>query len=436
MYQNQLVKAKTGFFSSVPKIKLEDFIFLLILFLLPTQFGRHFWPDFSYISGVRIDYLSPTIYITDILILLLFISVFIKSFKNSILKVIKKNRTLVNHLILITLFIILNILFSKNILPSLYGAIKLSECIFFALYTFFKIRKIKQDLILFVFSSGVIFQSLLSIAQYIKQGSLGGMFYFLGERTFNGQTPGIANVSLNGELILRSYGTFSHPNVLAGFLLLIMTFILFNSDFKKIMSSLYICAIILGTVALLFTFSRIAILLWLFSILFFVFSKVRTSPKYKASLVALLTLSVITSFFLYSPFYLRFIQTSFFEDALILREKLIFAGFEQFLKNPILGVGLNNYFSAIVASGNVFILQPVHNIFLLTLIQTGVVGFCYFMWIFYKALAAVVKTKYIYLKLIFFYIILIGLFDHYFITLQQGQLLFSYFMGVILSKHD
>ncbi|MEK7559039.1 MAG: O-antigen ligase family protein [Patescibacteria group bacterium] len=430
------MKAKTGFFSSVPKIKLEDFIFLLILFLLPTQFGRHFWPDFSYISGVRIDYLSPTIYITDILILLLFISVFIKSFKNSILKVIKKNRTLVNHLILITLFIILNILFSKNILPSLYGAIKLSECIFFALYTFFKIRKIKQDLILFVFSSGVIFQSLLSIAQYIKQGSLGGMFYFLGERTFNGQTPGIANVSLNGELILRSYGTFSHPNVLAGFLLLIMTFILFNSDFKKIMSSLYICAIILGTVALLFTFSRIAILLWLFSILFFVFSKVRTSPKYKASLVALLTLSVITSFFLYSPFYLRFIQTSFFEDALILREKLIFAGFEQFLKNPILGVGLNNYFSAIVASGNVFILQPVHNIFLLTLIQTGVVGFCYFMWIFYKALAAVVKTKYIYLKLIFFYIILIGLFDHYFITLQQGQLLFSYFMGVILSKHD
>ncbi|MEK7573663.1 MAG: O-antigen ligase family protein [Patescibacteria group bacterium] len=430
------MKAKTGFFSSVPKIKLEDFIFLLILFLLPTQFGRHFWPDFSYISGVRIDYLSPTIYITDILILLLFISVFIKSFKNSILKVIKKNRTLVNHLILITLFIILNILFSKNILPSLYGAIKLSECIFFALYTFFKIRKIKQDLILFVFSSGVIFQSLLSIAQYIKQGSLGGMFYFLGERTFNGQTPGIANVSLNGELILRSYGTFSHPNVLAGFLLLIMTFILFNSDFKKIMSSLYICAIILGTVALLFTFSRIAILLWLFSILFFVFSKVRTSPKYKASLVALLTLSVITSFFLYSPFYLRFIQTSFFEDALILREKLIFAGFEQFLKNPILGVGLNNYFSAIVASGNVFILQPVHNIFLLTLIQTGVVGFCYFMWIFYKALAAVVKTKCIYLKLIFFYIILIGLFDHYFITLQQGQLLFSYFMGVILSKHD
>jgi len=49
------------------------FFYLLILFL-PTQLGRHFFFDFSFVSGIRIDYLAPTIYLTDILVLLLFIA--------------------------------------------------------------------------------------------------------------------------------------------------------------------------------------------------------------------------------------------------------------------------------------------------------------------------------------------------------------------------
>ncbi len=436
MYPNQPEKARTGFLSSVRKTKLEEFIFLLILLLLPTQFGRHFWPNFSYISGVRIDYLSPTIYLTDVLIFVLLILVFIKSFKNCILKSLKKNRTLVKHFLIITGFIIINILLSKSILPSLYGAVKLFECIFFALFTFFKIKKIKTETLLAVFSTGIIFESLLSIAQYVKQESLGGIFYFLGERTFSGLTPGIANASINGELILRSYGTFSHPNVLAGFLLIILTYILFNLNFKKIITSFYLCAVILGTVALLFTFSRIAILFWMLSVFIYVFSKIKSDFKYKISLLSILVLTVFVSFIIYSPFYLRFIQSSFFEDALVLREKLIISGFEQFLKNPIVGAGLNNYFSNIVTRGNVFIFQPAHNIYLLTLIQTGIVGFCYFIWILYKTFRSIIKDRSLYLKLIFFYIILIGLFDHYFLTLQQGQLLFAYFMGVFLSRHD
>ena len=43
----------------------------LFLFLLPTQLGKHFFLPFSYILGVRVDYLAPTVYLTDIIILLL-----------------------------------------------------------------------------------------------------------------------------------------------------------------------------------------------------------------------------------------------------------------------------------------------------------------------------------------------------------------------------
>jgi len=42
--------------------KLQQRLFWLLVFLLPVQFGRHFWPEWSYVMGLRIDYLSPTIY--------------------------------------------------------------------------------------------------------------------------------------------------------------------------------------------------------------------------------------------------------------------------------------------------------------------------------------------------------------------------------------
>jgi len=49
------------------------FLFYLCLLLLPTQLGRHFFFDFSLISGIRSDYLAPTVYLTDIVIVLMII---------------------------------------------------------------------------------------------------------------------------------------------------------------------------------------------------------------------------------------------------------------------------------------------------------------------------------------------------------------------------
>lgn len=54
---------------SFPKIE-KILIFLTILFL-PTQLGKHFWPSFSYIYSLPVDYLSPTLYFWDLLILIL-----------------------------------------------------------------------------------------------------------------------------------------------------------------------------------------------------------------------------------------------------------------------------------------------------------------------------------------------------------------------------
>ena len=48
---------------------LHRWLFYLLLLLIPTQLGYHFWPDFAFVNGIRVDYLAPTIYLTDLLIL-------------------------------------------------------------------------------------------------------------------------------------------------------------------------------------------------------------------------------------------------------------------------------------------------------------------------------------------------------------------------------
>jgi hypothetical protein len=53
------------------KLITSQTIFLTLLLLLPTQLGLHFWPQWASVFGMRVDYLSPTIYLTDIIIFLL-----------------------------------------------------------------------------------------------------------------------------------------------------------------------------------------------------------------------------------------------------------------------------------------------------------------------------------------------------------------------------
>ena len=233
--------------------------FYLLILSLPTQLGRHFWPDFSFVSGIRIDYLAPTLYFTDIIVFLLFTAWIIPLIKFSIfnflasirpaspslggrsgqfsIKTKFKNLNFSNisnsfqisnfkfQIGLLLAIILLGIMFSKSPLVGLYGFLKLLEFVFLGFYTAFNIKKLRLSTVLALFSIGIIFESFLSILQYFHQGSIGGIFYFFGERTFNGQTPGIANASVNGELVLRPYGTFPHPNVLAGFLVIAMTLV-------------------------------------------------------------------------------------------------------------------------------------------------------------------------------------------------------------------
>src|SRR5579872_1357131 len=74
-----LIRGKQSLRKILKQVQNDKIIFYLFIFLLPTQFGKHFWLDFSYVLGQRVDYLSPTLYTTDILVTALFL---ISLFKN------------------------------------------------------------------------------------------------------------------------------------------------------------------------------------------------------------------------------------------------------------------------------------------------------------------------------------------------------------------
>jgi len=414
-------KVKTGYWSLSQKNRLEKIFFYSTVLFLPTQLGLHFWPDYSYVYGIRIDYLSPTIFFTDILILCLFLST-----------LFKKDFWQFNKLFLLTTAVfIVSIFFAINWQEGVYGLIKFFEFSFFAFYLLKRIKNFKLAFTLLSISA--IFESLLAIWQFLNKGSIGSLLYYLGERSFNGQTPGIANASIGGNLILRPYATFPHPNVLAGFLLIVITITLFSVKKLKVINflSLSICSI-----ALLLTLSRSVILVFIFLVIFKVFLSFKTKSL-KKIIPALGIIGVCLYFLFFSQYSARFSSLSLNDTSIIERQKLANAAILMFQKNPLLGVGLNNFLSNLplfLSQKNYLLIQPVHNIYLLVLSELGIIGFFFFLILLFFSLRTILKNKNLVVAVLLFEVLFLGLFDHYFLTLQQGQLLFALIIGLSFSK--
>lgn len=439
MFRSQAEKAGKEFWS-LGQNKASFVFFDLLILLLSTQLGKHFFPQFSFIYGLRIDYLSLTIYLTDILIFLIFLF----SFKSILGILIRKYKRNVFLFLLFTLFLLVGVSVSKNPASGIVGIIKFLEFIYLGLFIYFSFEKLNKRVIVFLLGLGIVFESLLSLLQYLNQGSFQGVLYFLGERSFNQQTPAIANASINGVLVLRPYGTFSHPNVLGGFLVLSSIFVL---SFKNLIGKYFLSIVLFSsTIGILVSFSRVAIINWLaFLLIYFVIMIVRKYKKPKINLkflknnsFALLTVLIIFFIILLNPIFLeRFTLPSFSDESILQRISLINSSLEMFFKNPVFGVGINNFLNNLKTSFNTPVLiQPVHNIFLLTLAQVGVVGFFVFIYMFFRVVKLSIKSKdkkIIKLSIIFS-IIFIGSFDHYLLTIQQAQILFTILITYCLLK--
>lgn len=449
---------------STRRIKFKsNQIFYLLILLLPIQLGLHFWPPFAFVNGIRVDYLAPTIYLTDILVLGILISWLVDK-----LRVIMSSRALAKSrawrspscndimiFLLLLIFLIFNIVFAQNQFLAFFKALKILELTLLSIFIIEERPSFK--ITVYCLLIAVCYSSIIAWEQFIKQSSINGPFYFLGERSFNISTPGIARADILGKLILRPYATFPHPNVLAGFLTVVLPFLFFFPQItnSKKTSVLYFPLLLFVLATLFITFSRTAwITTLVISLVFFFMTKKKIIKLFTVSAIGRWTfgLSCLLLTFLL-PFFWSRMESLFSSnlESLSIREKLINTSIQMFLKYPLTGVGLNNFIPEInhfTRINSYQELQPVHNIFLLITAESGIVGIILFLILIfligrkllngYMVIWLKQKKPFSYLAmqpfiLSFSSLLFLSLFDHYFFTLQQTQLLFTIIIGFILN---
>ncbi|TSC85243.1 MAG: O-Antigen polymerase family [Microgenomates group bacterium Gr01-1014_16] len=385
---------------------LERFLLLLLLLLLPTQLGYHFWPSWSLVHGIRVDYLSPTIYLTDLIILGLF---FLSRFRVSVP-------------LPVLIFATLNILISYSPNIAIYSWLRLLEYFWFFKYLSFRFYWI-LNIGHWTLSLSIFWTSLLAWMQFLKQASIGGPLYWLGERTFNISTPGIAKISFAGHLLLRPYATLPHPNALAGFLLIAGLIIYYLNSQKKLVIGHWSLVIVALTVPI--TFSRTAIVLEILVLVSWICSKIK-NLKYK---IIFFVLCII-------PSSLLMIQFSGSPDSLPLRLALNQKALQAIKQNPLLGLGLGNFIPAtssyqLQTTNYQLITQPVHNIYLLAASELGLPATVIIIYLIIKKIKNSLNIEYWILNIAALVVLTTGLADHYWLTLHQNILLLVILISLI-----
>lgn len=411
--------------------------FQLLILLLPTQLALHFWPNWAYVYGFRIDYLSPTLYLTDILVIMLFVFWAIQYFLSRAVNK-KRNESKWIYLlatILLVSFVGINIYFAKSSWVAIYKWIKVGE---FALIGLFvaQVKDFKfNSWIAKPLSFSLIVVSVIAFIQFVLQRTVGGPLFLLGERSFTAITPGIATFTLFGRELLRPYSVFPHPNVMAGFLGTSFFLLLFNLN-KRQKPSYYKLSLVITLLALILSISQGAWISFVLVVLAYIFSK-RSKNIPKRVFILGLVLIVATSLFLPAVSD-KLLSSHDYIESINHRLHLAKASGVMIAESPIVGVGEGNYILGLVENSNFpklsWWLQPVHNIFLLAFSETGLLGLGLFVLLLLIVVNKIILKKERKLLMAFLFVILTGFLDHYWITLQQTQILFAILIGLAFRK--
>lgn len=402
-------------------------LFYLITFLIPTQLAYHFWPEFSFVYGLRIDYLSVAVYLTDILILIYVILFFIKNKKEIIFS--KKNTL---RLFIFFLFVVVNIIYSKQKELAFLKWIKVFELFIFA-FAVSKDKFLVKSRIFKTFCYSVLFFGIIGLLQTIRGSTLGGILYYLGERSFTSVTPGISLLNIYNFSLLKPYSTFAHPNSLAGYILVVFIYLLSWKVINKDKYLKYLTFFIIFCL-LVFSYSKAVLFTLIVILLISFFKHVVKLQKIKFITYFVILISVLLP--IISVFLLKY--KNIFSDNISERLLLSKTSGQLLTGSPVFGLGLNNFISSIPSLNALripfWLLQPVHNIFLLFTVETGIVGMGIFFIFFNKYLTYLIhnsKSSYLYILLAIF---LTGFFDHYWFTLQQNMILIFLFLGLSKNK--
>jgi len=446
--------------------KVLEYLLYLFIFLLPWQ-TRWIISD-PHINGNVWEYGRISLYSFDvvfIILLILFLALslsrrLILNFRNiskSVIPclpvphlrwtrdpenkldfVLQRNDKKVKLILLAIIFIVLNFIVADNKLLSFYWFLRIIQGALLILILY-KINFSKIKLV-WAFIISMFLSASLGIYQFLSQSAFASKW--LGLASHSASILGDSVVEIAGERWLRAYGSFPHPNILAGFIIvaLILIFQFLISNIKTLRYKLlYYFITLLLTIALFFTFSRSA---WIVFMLIIIYQSIVAFKKNRKLLLhyfitlLLLLLLVLIYFPLVKT---RIIGTERLEvKSNIERMSGYSQAFQIIKKHSLLGVGIGNYtveLQKIYPDQSAWDYQPVHNVYLLVLAEAGAIGvifiitlLLYYFITYYKRYKIVDKN---FIFLYFYIFIFLFFFDHFWWTLPSGMLLFFLIVGFL-----
>lgn len=411
--------------TKLKNIPLHEIIFILFVFFLPTQARIIFNNDQAYIGSIFSYHKAIFLYGTDILFALAYIS-FIWTEKA------KPNKWLI-------LAIFAGCLSWFHVEQwNIYWFYMIKALEFWLIIDYVKQSNVSRATIYKTLIVSGVIQAILGILQFHVQH--GFNIPLSGEYVPGTYETGAATLAIGTDKILRAYGTFPHPNVLGGFLALILAIILFVSrETKSIKQTIWLS---LGGIIVLWggilTFSRSAWIAMAAAIgiwgIWLIYNK---ALKQAFILTIVVIVSCGTLFLSYKTYIVpRATDVSPDSQAAEYRSEFNQEGIQIIKANPLIGAGLGQY---IIKHEQLFHVeqwrhQPPHNILLFLLTQVGFIGVLIYIATYIKLGFTwnILKNG---LNIMFIVIIIIlGSLDHYLISIQQGLLIFALICGLMIKK--
>ena len=432
--------------------KIEQFLFYLLLFCLPLQTRLLIYAP----NGDFVEWSSVFFYLTDGLILLLLASWAVGYCLGQRME--KFKFSFVDYCLGVFLvFAGLSVCVAVDKTLAVYHWLRLLEL--GGLFYFVKVnwQKINWLMAGFVVVASGLVQSVIAIGQAFIQHDLG--LRWLGETVLGPYFNGIAVVPLlsgaggptSAGSWLRAYGTLPHPNVLAIFLVgVIAVWLMIYFSKAPGESRDAIAGLLLVYALLLFafycTFSRIiiggttifAVLGWLVWC-FLNRHTIHWRTLFKQKTVYFLLVTFMVSLIWLGAFHLPALaRLNFSTDDQAITERLYYnsIGGGAVSLRPWLGVGPGNFVNWFMVTQPdlpFWFYQPIHNFYLLLAAEVGLpalLAMLFFLGNLVFSGAAKHPSLSFNLALLLVFLFL-GLFDHFFWTTQQGQLIYWLTLGYV-----
>lgn len=418
---------------------------LLLVFLIPLQ-TRWIIKEGVLASGTW-EYGTISLYGVDILFLIVFIFFLVcyegeetlLRFRGAIKKLSSIGFTLIAFLIIS----FLSIYWASNKEVAIASFIRVAEGagLFWIIW---KMAWKKQAMIAWI--SSAVVQSIFAIWQMIVQYIPANKWLGLAA-----QDPSVLGTPVIETAVLRSlraFGSFSHPNILGGFLVLGLVFLFYSyvahargrgcasSISKNWQLALIVASIIVITTGLCLSFSRSAWLALVLAVIgLFIFHKNRAQVARYALLI--LIPAIVFTAFVPDLVTSRFLGQDRVEVISTTERSSQYVESFKLVKDYFLqGAGIGNYTDAVYnevdSSKEPWEYQPVHNSFLLILTEIGVFGLLVFTVFLYYLMRIIRQKKSPFALAIMISIIVLLLFDHYLWSLHAGT--FILWTGLGLAK--